>query len=125
MVILRKNRVVTNTGQDKIFIQNNSKLTKFGVELMRIRLKLINEAGEERIDHKTTIREVMINEDFINPKNESIALGIRNKQSSGIIEFTIAEVEQLFKEVNSKMHLLKTFNIFGTSGAINMEKKKK
>ena len=92
---------------------------------MRIRLKLVNEAGEERIDHKTTIREVMINEDFINPKNESIALGIRNKNSSGIIEFSITEVEQIFKEVNNKVHILKTFNVFGTSGAINLEKKKK
>jgi len=92
---------------------------------MRVRLKLVNEGGEERIDHKTIVREIMINEDFINPKNESIAIGFRNKHSSGIIEFSITEVEQLFKEVNNKIHILKTFNIFGTSGAINLGEKKK
>lgn len=91
---------------------------------MRIRLKLVNEAGEERIDHKTIVREVMINEDFINPKNESIALGFRNKYSSGIIEMTIAEVEMLFKQVNDKMHLIKSFNAFN-SGAIRIDEKKK
>jgi hypothetical protein len=94
---------------------------------MRVRLKLVNEGGEERVDHKTIVREIMINEDFINPKNESIAIGFRNKHSSGIIEFSITEVEQLFKEVNNKIHILKTLNIFQTqtSGAINLEQKKK
>ena len=90
---------------------------------MRIRLKLVNEAGEERIDHRTVVREVMINEDFVNPKNESIALGFRNKYSSGILEMSIPEVEMLFKEVNKKMHLIKGFKIFGTSGVIKVDEK--
>ncbi len=90
---------------------------------MRVRLKLVNEAGEERIDHRTIVREVMINEDFVNPKNESIALGFRNKHSSGIIEMSIPEAEMLFREVNKKMHLIKGFKIFGTGGVIRVDSK--
>lgn len=90
---------------------------------MRIRLKLVNESGEEKIDHRTIVREIMINEDFINPGNESIAMGFRNKRSSGIIEMSIPEAEMLFREVNKKMHLIKGFKIFGTGGVIGVDSK--
>ena len=89
---------------------------------MQLRLRIKNKDGIVRIENSTKIQEVMINEDFLHPENESIALGFRNRDSSGIIEFTVKEFEKLAESVKRKMHLIKGFKTLGRSGAIKFNK---
>lgn len=91
---------------------------------MRMKIRYANAGGFTRIENFVNIKEVMINEDFLHPENESIALGFRNKDSSGIIEFTTSEFEKLFRSVHKKKHLIKNFKIFGRDGAILSEEGK-
>ena len=85
---------------------------------MRIKMRYINSGGFVRLENFVNVKEVMINEDFLHPENESIALGFRNKDSSGIIEFKVGEFERLANSVKKKMHLIKGFKSFGSGGAI-------
>jgi len=84
-------------------------------------MKYINSGGFIRSENFFEIKEVMINEDFLHPENESIALGFRNRDSSGIIEFTVKEFEKLAESVKRKMHLIKGFKTLGRSGAIKFK----
>ena len=79
---------------------------------MRIKLRYVNASGFVRIENFVDIKEVMINEDFTHPENESIALGFRNKDSSGILEFTSEEFDKLANTVKKKTHLLKGIKVF-------------
>ena len=88
---------------------------------MRIKTRYVNSGGFVRLENFVGIKEVMINEDFLHPENESIAIGFRNKDSSGIIEFTVGEFERLTHSVSKKMHLIKGFKTFGKNGAIKLK----
>jgi hypothetical protein len=88
---------------------------------MRIKTRHITSGGFIKSENYVIIKEVMINEDFLHPKNESIALGFRNKGSSGVIEFTVEEFERMTNSVRKKMHLIKGFRTFGRSGAIKLK----
>ena len=88
---------------------------------MRMKIRYINSGGFVRLENFVNIKEVMINEDFLHPENESIAIGFKNKDSSGIIEFTVREFEKISNSVKRKMHLIKGFKAFGRSGAIKLE----
>ena len=70
--------------------------------------------GRKRIPkgYKVKIREVFVHEDFLNPDNETIAVGFSNKDSSGLIEFTSNEFDVLFKSVKDRIHLIKGIKIF-------------
>ena len=88
---------------------------------MRIKMRYVNSGGFVRLENFVNIKEVMINEDFLHPENESIALGFKNKDSSGVIEFKVGEFERLANSVKKKMHLIKGFKTLGRSGAIKSE----
>ncbi|MBS3176953.1 hypothetical protein J4457_07010 [Candidatus Woesearchaeota archaeon] len=84
---------------------------------MQIKIRIKNKDGVARLENTTRIQEVMINEDLLHPDQESIAIGFRNQDSSGIIEFTVKEFEDFYKTVRSKIHLVKGARIFGGGGA--------
>lgn len=84
-------------------------------------MRYINSGGFTRLENFVNIKEVMINEDFLHAENESIALGFRNKDSSGIIEFTIGEFEKMTNSVKKKMHLIKSLKPFSKTGAIKFK----
>lgn len=90
---------------------------------MRMKIRYANSGGFTRIENFASIKEVMINEDFLHPENESIALGFRNKDSSGIIELTSKEFEFLADKVRKKTHLLKGVRIFDTGSMADIKKK--
>ncbi len=78
---------------------------------MKIKTKKKNSDGIVRLETAGNIREIIINEDFLNPKDASIAVCFRGKNSSGIIELTPEELESLYKEVEPKLHLLKNTKV--------------
>jgi len=73
---------------------------------MKIKVKKKNSDGIVRLESSGQLREIVMNEDFLNPKNESIALCFRGKSSSGIVEISKKEFELLNKEMDKKKHLL-------------------
>lgn len=81
-------------------------------------MRYVNSGGFTKIENFTEIKEIMINEDFLHPENESIALAFRNKDSSGIIEFNSSEFEKVANSVRKKTHLLKGVKIFDTKTMI-------
>lgn len=76
---------------------------------MNIKMRLDTSGGTSRIENSVQIKEVMINEDFFHPNEETIALGFKNKDSSGVIEFKVEELEHIMESVRKKLHLIKGF----------------
>ncbi len=76
---------------------------------MQIKIKSLDKKNFYRMENKTEIMEVMINEDLIDPKKESIAIGFANDGSSGIIEFSVPEFEKMANSVRDKLHLIKSY----------------
>jgi hypothetical protein len=74
---------------------------------MKIKIKKTNNDGVVRLETQGDVKEVLINEDFLNPSGESISVCFRGKSSSGIIDFTPEEIERLNKSLKSRMHLVK------------------
>jgi hypothetical protein len=89
---------------------------------MRIKMKYATSGGFVRQENYVAIREVMINEDFLHPEHESIAVGFRNKDSSGLIEFSVEEFDKLARTVRKKVHLLKGVRVFDEDRMIKMRK---
>lgn len=73
---------------------------------MNIKTKKQNADGIVRLETSGKIAEVLINEDFLNPKQASVAICFKGKSSSGIVEMTPEEIESLYKSVEPKLHLL-------------------
>ncbi len=90
---------------------------------MKIKIKNESSSGLIRTEHNVEIKEVMINEDFLDPGHESIALAFRNKDTSGIIEFKVAEFEKFSNSIRRKVHLVKSVRAFGREGAVNLEER--
>ncbi len=74
---------------------------------MKVRVKKENRDGVVRLESGGEVKEILINEDFLHPDNESISVCFRGKDSSGIIDFSVEEIEELLKSYNSKKHLIK------------------
>ena len=72
---------------------------------MKIKVKKQNSDGVVRLESSGELKEIFMNEDFLDSKNESIALCFRGKDSSGIIEVSKKEFEILNKEIEKKKHL--------------------
>lgn len=84
---------------------------------MQIKVKKSNKDGVVRMETSGEVKEVLINEDILNPAKESISLCFRGKNSSGIVDLTPAEVEKLYNTVKGRMHLIKGLKRLSGGGA--------
>ena len=84
---------------------------------MQVKIRKVNQDGLVRLETSGEIKEVLINEDFLHPDAESISLCFRGKNSSGIIDLTPAEIDQLYESVRSRMHLIKGLKTLSGGGA--------
>jgi len=91
---------------------------------MNIKIRTTEKTMTAKSELHTKVHEIMIHEDFLNPKNETIAIGFANGSTSGLVEFTVAEFEKLYTEVKDKMHLIKSLKKFESGGAISFGAKK-
>ena len=78
---------------------------------MKLRVKKANSDGIVRLESSGQIKEILINEDFLHPKQESISLCFKGQNSSGIIDLSSEEVEKLYNTLNQKKHLIKGFKV--------------
>ena len=62
---------------------------------MEIKFKGTNKKGTAKIEILGEIREVMVNENFTNPDKETIAICVKGLKSSGDIELTTKEFENI------------------------------
>jgi hypothetical protein len=76
---------------------------------MNIKLRKQNQDGIMRVESGGVIKEVIINEDFLHPRKESISVCFMGKNSSGIIDFSPDELEKLYSSVKDRIHLIKSF----------------
>ena len=78
---------------------------------MRVKTKKENFDGIVRLETSGELKDVIINEDFMHPKDASIALCFKGKSSSGIIELSPEEIEVIYKKVAPKIHFLKNVKV--------------
>ena len=78
---------------------------------MKIKTKKKTPRGIVRLETSGEVKEVIINEDFMQQNNASISLCFRGETGSGIVELTPKEVEAINKEIAPKLHLLKGINV--------------
>jgi len=78
---------------------------------MKIKAKKQNPDGIVRLETSGNLKEVIINEDFLHPKDASIAICFRGASSSGIVELTPEEIDLIYKKVAPKVHLLKNIKV--------------
>lgn len=78
---------------------------------MRIKTKKQNPNGIVRLETSGKIKEVIINEDLLNPKDASVALCFRGKSCSGIVELTPEEIKFISKQLSPKMDLIKDVKV--------------
>jgi hypothetical protein len=78
---------------------------------MLLKVKKQDNDGLLRFESRGEIREILINEDIMNPRLETIAVCFVGKNSSGIIELSPKEIEHLYAQVKNRMHLIKGFQV--------------
>ncbi|MBN2458332.1 hypothetical protein JXB31_04345 [Candidatus Woesearchaeota archaeon] len=79
---------------------------------MKLKIRKSNPDGVVRLESAGAIKDILINEDILHPRNESISLCFRGKNSSGIIDLTPAEVERIKLAVKNRLHLIKGVKAF-------------
>ena len=65
-----------------------------------------------RLESSGIVKEILINEDLLHPDKESISVCYRGRNSSGIIDFTPGELEEIYNSVRKRVHLIKGFRKF-------------
>jgi hypothetical protein len=78
---------------------------------MKIKVKKVNKDGLVRLETSGEIKDVLINEDFLSPNDETIALCFRGENSSGIVELRTKEFEEVYKQIRKRIHLIKGIKI--------------
>ena len=78
---------------------------------MKIKAKKQNADGIVRLETSGQIREVMINEDFLKPKDASVSICFRGKSSSGIVEMDLKEIDSLYKSIAPKINMLRNVKV--------------
>ena len=70
---------------------------------MQIKSKKHNADGLVRLETSGQLKEIIINEDFLNPDKASVALCFKGKDSSGIVHLSLNEVKFLAREIEPKI----------------------
>ncbi len=77
---------------------------------MRIKLRTAGKNNAARMEVDSTIREVIVEEDFAT--TEKVAICHKSGNVSGIIEMTVKELEDLNNHVKKHTHLVKGMKKF-------------
>jgi hypothetical protein len=79
---------------------------------MDVKIKATSKNSISRLEASGSVKEILINEDIMNPAKESISVCFMGGGTSGIVDFSPAEVERLYAAVKGRMHLIKGFKTF-------------
>ncbi|MFH1365582.1 MAG: hypothetical protein ABIH28_03290 [archaeon] len=78
---------------------------------MKVRAKKQEEDKISRVEASGEIKEIIINQDFIEPRKVSVSLYFRGEDSAGIVDLTPEEIGVINKEISSRKKLLKGVKI--------------
>ncbi|MBI2043811.1 hypothetical protein HYT24_00405 [Candidatus Pacearchaeota archaeon] len=73
---------------------------------MKVRTKKLHDRGIAKVETSGEIKEIIINEDFMNPKGLSVSVCFRGHNGSGIVDLTAEEINEIQSELSSKKKLL-------------------
>jgi len=74
---------------------------------MNAKIKKKNYDGIVRLETSGEIKEVLFKEDFLKPKEASVAVCFRGRDSSGIVELSPQELDFILKEFGKRKNVLK------------------
>ncbi len=83
---------------------------------MQIKVRKVNKDGHVRLRTRGAIKEVLINEDLMEPGSESISICFRGRDSSGIIDLSPMEFDLLYNSVKQRIHLIKGLRVLRGKG---------
>lgn len=83
---------------------------------MNLKIKRKTEHGYVRKAYRGDIKEILINEDIMDPDGEVIKVCYRGMTHSGIIEFRQSEFEKLANSMKGREKLVKGFKVFRGKG---------
>ncbi|VVB77958.1 Uncharacterised protein [uncultured archaeon] len=78
---------------------------------MKVKVKKLHSKGLVRIEGSGEIKEVLIHSDMFDAEKGKISLCFRGHNSSGIVELTEKEANDLYKTLGSKINLIKDIKI--------------
>jgi hypothetical protein len=64
-----------------------------------------------KVEANAEIKEVLINTNIMDIKNEKVQVCFRGSNNSGIIELSAKEAHELYKTINDKLSLVKQVKI--------------
>jgi len=85
---------------------------------MKIRIRNENKDGIAKVETSGVLKEILINEDFLHPNDESVSLCFRGSASSGIIDLTPSEIAKLYESIKGRLHLIKGLKRLSGGGAV-------
>ena len=74
---------------------------------MDIKVKKQNTDEIVRLETSGEIKEILMSEDFLKPKDAKISLCFRGKNSSGIVELNVQEAELIQKDISKRLGFLR------------------
>lgn len=78
---------------------------------MEVKVRKRNKDGIVRLETRGNIKEIIINEDFLSPAKESISVCFSGKNSSGIVELSPKEIEEIYKQTKKRTGLIKDMKV--------------
>jgi hypothetical protein len=78
---------------------------------MKVKVKKLHTKGIVKIEGSGDIKEVMIHSDLLDAEKGKISICFRGHNSSGIVELTEKEANDLYKTLGSKINLIKEIKI--------------
>ena len=78
---------------------------------MRLRVKKLHENKVLRMESVGGVKEVIINEDLLHPEKESVSVCFRGHDSSGILDLTPREIENIYNSIKTEKKLIKGVKI--------------
>jgi hypothetical protein len=102
---MRQNRLFFG----KVYLKACKKFCE--VEQMELKLKVSGNNNLMRVESSAEIQEIMIKENF-QSEHEEIAICFKTGGTSGIVELTTEEFENIRKQVEQHLHLVKGMHKF-------------
>lgn len=79
---------------------------------MIVRIKKMTPGGVARIESGGDIRELILKEDLLSPSLAKMIVCFRGKYSSGVVELSVKEAENLAHDIQERIKLLKNVKVF-------------
>lgn len=80
----------------------------FCVFFMDVKTKRLERGKVLRLEAAGDVKEIFVSEDFLKPKNAKVQICFRGKSSSGIVELSRKELEDVYKDAMKKAGLSKS-----------------